>query len=69
MISRADNNLALRWAALNGHVEVLRFLKNEFELTAEDARANDNDALKLAARNRHIKVIEFFEKEWGLTLS
>ena len=54
-------------AAENGHVEVLRFLKNEFGLTADDARANDNEALRMAAANGHIDILRFLKKEFGLT--
>ena len=40
---------ALGSAASNGHLDVLQWLRSEFELTAEDAR--DNYALRLAAEN------------------
>ena len=42
-----------------------KYLKDEWELTADDARANENYALKLAAYNGHVEalkvLIEYYE--------
>ena len=49
-------------------MEVLRVLKHDFGLTADDARTYDNAALRFATENGHEKVIEFFENEFGVTV-
>tara|TARA_A100001015_G_scaffold37289_1_gene41066 strand:+ start:433 stop:1803 length:1371 start_codon:yes stop_codon:yes gene_type:complete len=66
--ARADNNRAFRVAALNGHVEVLRFLKDEFGLTDDNARFNNNWAFRVAALNGHVEVLRFLRNGFGLTL-
>ena len=65
--ARANNNYALRWAARNGHVDVLRFLKDNFDLTDEDARTWNNYALRMAAYNGHLVVLCFLKNDFGLT--
>ena len=46
---------------------VLRFFKDVFELTADDARACNNYSLGLAAQNGHVEVLRFLKDEWLLT--
>ena len=50
----ANNNHALRWAAKNGHLEVVKVLIN----SGADPKANNSLALSLAAENGHFKVIK-----------
>ncbi|MEC8678044.1 MAG: ankyrin repeat domain-containing protein [Candidatus Margulisiibacteriota bacterium] len=63
---RTNKNYALRMAAQNGKVEVLRFLKDEFNLTKKDASTDRNDAFKMAAQNGDVKVLRFLEDEWDI---
>ena len=49
-----DNNLALRWSAAAGNLEVVKYLKEYFGLTNGDVRAWNNDALRLSAKNGHL---------------
>ena len=58
---------ALKYAARTGNGDLLRFLKDEWGLTDEDARAHDNYALRWAAANGHVEVLRFLKDEWGLT--
>jgi hypothetical protein len=46
---------------------VLRVLKDEFGLGADDARANDNYALRTAARKGHTGVLLVLKREFELT--
>ena len=66
--ARADDNYALRYAAENGHLEVLKYLHNSFKLTAIDARARDNYALIYAAENGHVEVLKWLKEMFGLTV-
>ena len=51
---RSDNNFALRYSAANGHIDVLKYLRNSSRLTLRDARANNNEALRVSAANGHL---------------
>jgi hypothetical protein len=51
----AGNNLALRYAAAGGHLEVVERLL-QIPAVEEEATADDNDALRQAARNGHLAV-------------
>ena len=48
-------------------MKVLRFLKDEWELTADDARSKDNYALRWAAKNGHVEILRFLKDVFGLT--
>ena len=56
-----------RAAICNRHLNVLRFLKDEVGLTADDFRAQDNDAIRWAAENGHVNVLKFLKDEVKLT--
>ena len=56
---RADNDLALQWAAYYGHLEVVKWLHQN----GADIRANDAWALQLAAKNGHLEVVKYLEDE------
>ena len=62
-LKRKEIQIALRTAAENGHVKVLKWLHDTFGLTAEDAIADDNRVLRWVARNGHLEVLKWF----GLT--
>lgn len=53
---------ALSLAPENGHLEVLRFMKDEWHVTGEDA-------LGLAAENGHLEVPRIQKDEWGIDRS
>ena len=59
--------IALRTAAENGHVKVLKWLHDTFGLTAEDARSKRNYALRLSARNGHVDVLKWLHETYKLT--
>ena len=67
--ARALDNYALRWAAQNGHTEVLVEFRLGWGLTAIDARALDNYALRMAAEKGHIQVLDEFRLGWGLDVN
>ena len=46
---KADNSYALRWAAKNGHLEIVKLL-----LPVSDPKANESVALRWAAENWHL---------------
>ena len=58
----------LVYAAELGDMTLLKSLKDDFRLTADDARAHDNFALKWAAENGHVEVLRFLKDDFGLTL-
>ena len=73
VVSNVDNlkleeiQIALRCAARNGHLEVLKWLHETFGLTDVDARAEENYALRLSARNGHLEVLKWMHETFGLT--
>ena len=64
--ARAWNNLALRWAAENGHLDVLKWLVSTFNLNSEDVRSDDNRALQLAAEYGHLDVLKWLVSTFNL---
>lgn len=58
---------AIEWTSLKGHVEVLRYLREEMGLTTDDARANTNFALRLASPRGHVKVLKYLFDGFRLT--
>lgn len=64
--AREYDNYALRSSSQNGHVRILRVLKEEFGLGADDARANDNEALKGATTYVQIEAMRFLSAGYGL---
>ena len=62
----AGDNFALRWAARNGHLEVVNRLL-EIDAVRENATASYNDALIRAATNGHSEVVHALAKaQWPL---
>ena len=55
--AHAFDNLALRWAAENGHLAVVRELL-KIDAVRNNAAADNNYALRRAARNGHIAVAQ-----------
>jgi ankyrin repeat protein len=53
------NHFALRWAAKNGHLPVVQYLCEKFQLTLEDVRTWNNEALRCAAFNGHLPVVQY----------
>ena len=58
---------ALEFAAKKGHLDVLKFLVDRFELTADDARDDNNAALGGAASNGHLDVLKLLVDRFELT--
>lgn len=54
-------------AATCGHVNILRSLRKDFGVTADDARADHNEALCRATINGHVEVLRVLRKDFGLT--
>ena len=55
--ARARNNYALRKAAKNGHLDCLRYLREGYGLTVEDARTDGYDALHMAERDGYLPCL------------
>mgnify|MGYP003317684001 CR=1 FL=1 len=58
----AFDNMALRWAAGNGHLEVVNRLL-EIDAVRANAEARDNEALRWAAKNGHLEVVNGIQKK------
>ena len=54
-----NNNYAFRYACCYGHLEVLKWLVDTFELTLMDVRSLGNDALNLACKHGHLNILQF----------
>ena len=51
-----------------GHIDVVRYLRTTYALTAEDARARNNEALYNASENGFLDVVRVLCEEFGLTV-
>jgi ankyrin repeat protein len=65
---RSDNNYALRWAAQYGHLPVVQYLCEKFQLTIRDVRTCDNWALRGAAVYGHLPVVQYLCEKFQLTI-
>jgi hypothetical protein len=54
---KACNSEALCWAAMNGHLEIVKVL-----LPVSDPRANYSHALSWAAKNGHFEIVKLLEE-------
>jgi hypothetical protein len=59
-------NKAFRWAAENGHIKVLEWLKKTFDIKKRDAK-NVKKAFRLAANNRHLDVLKWLKEKFNIT--
>lgn len=66
--ARIDDNSALRYAAEHNYVDVLKLLRNEFGLTADDARSRYNYAFQVAIENDHMDVLLCLKYDFNLTI-
>ena len=62
------NDNAFKLAARNGHVHVLEFLVETFDITTVQARAGNNHALREAATYGHDDVMLFLIRKFALTV-
>jgi len=51
----ADNDYALRWAALNGHLDIMKFLVEK----GANMHAYNDYALRVAAKNGHLDIVKY----------
>jgi len=65
--ARANDNDALTWACLHGHLVMAHWLTKRFGLTADDARAYNNGALRWASENGHLAVAQWLTERFKLT--
>jgi len=63
----ANPQVWFRYAAGNGHLEMVKYLVEKFELTAGDVRSRDNHALRCAAANGHIEMVQYLVEKFELT--
>ena len=63
----ARDNLAIRWASYNGHLEVVKCLLTIEGSRRVDPTACDNFAIRLARQNGHLEVVKLL-KEYGCKL-
>ena len=54
----ANDNEALIWASVNGHLEVVKFLVEQ----GADVTANNNRALKWASEKGHLEIVNFLNR-------
>lgn len=58
------NNFVVRWAAENGHLEVVQYLHEQ----GADITAQNNLSLRLASKNGHLGVVKYlYEHEVDIT--
>jgi len=54
--ARSENNDAFRCACLNGHLELVKWIFDTFELTIDDARSVNNWAFRNACINCYLRI-------------
>ena len=60
MCRNSDQDTPLHWAALEGHIDVVKFLTLEMHCDPTSRNADSNTALHVAAGNGHLDVVQFF---------
>jgi hypothetical protein len=63
---RSFHNYALRWGAGIGHLPVVQYLCEKFQLTIQDVRSVNNDALRCAAMNGHLPVVQYLRQRYNI---
>ena len=58
-----SDNIKFRMACENGHVEIVQWLTQKNNMTAQEAKINDNYAFKIACENGHLELIKCFIKQ------
>jgi ankyrin repeat protein len=53
------DHYAFRWAAGHGHLPVIQYLCEKFQLAIQDVRSYNNEALREAAENGHLPVVQY----------
>jgi hypothetical protein len=59
---------AFRMAARNGHLPIVRYICEKFQLTIEDVRSKNNEALREAASSGHLPVVQYLCEKFPLTI-
>jgi hypothetical protein len=62
------NHFVLRWASSEGHLKVVQYLCEKFQLTIQDVRSVNNDALRWAAFHGHLPVVQYLCEKFQLTI-
>jgi hypothetical protein len=56
-----------RETAENGHLEILKWLKETFNITEKDAKTNYNEAFRQAARYGNLEVLKWLKETFNIT--
>jgi hypothetical protein len=54
-------------AARNGHLGILKWLKNNFNITNEDTEKSSNGAFNRAAIQGHIEIVKWYKDNFNIT--
>jgi len=65
---RSNDNYALKTACKQGHLEIVAFLVENFQLTIDDARSDNNYALRNACFFGHFEIVKLLVDHFGLTV-
>jgi ankyrin repeat protein len=66
-IVKGHNNEAFRVAAKKGHLNVLKWLKENYNITEKDAKLNNNSTFSWAALFGHLEVLKWLKKTFKIT--
>jgi hypothetical protein len=64
---RSNNDYAFRWAAHYGHLPLVQYLCEKFQLTIRDVGCV-HEALRWAAFNGHVSVVQYLCEKFQLTI-
>jgi antitoxin component HigA of HigAB toxin-antitoxin module len=65
---RTDDNIILLSSCEYGHLEIVKYLINTFDLKVEDTKGiDDHDALQISCATGHLEIIKFLVDTFKLT--
>ena len=66
-VTKVDDCNTFRWAAANGHLPILKYLRDSCGYTSDDCKKRNCQAFHYAAPNGHLAVLKYLKDICGYT--